>query len=144
MICNKKTKCVCHENKLQKSYEHDTECCKNMNGFLVSLAPWEIEFDAKFPAYTWPQNTDVALIHWIKDFIHFLLQAEQEAIIQKIEEYLEHRYDCIRAGFTAGKPTASGGYEQKFGGKWYQSSPIDKTPKCGCGLSDIVDKIKQK
>jgi len=25
--------CVCHENKLNKEYEHTTECCKDMNGY---------------------------------------------------------------------------------------------------------------
>src|SRR3990167_8386165 len=26
--------CVCHRNLLKKPYTHDTECCKNMNGFI--------------------------------------------------------------------------------------------------------------
>lgn len=26
--------CACHDNKLNKPYEHDTECCENMNGFI--------------------------------------------------------------------------------------------------------------
>lgn len=27
-------KCVCHENKLKKPYEHNTVCCESMNGFI--------------------------------------------------------------------------------------------------------------
>lgn len=30
----KECQCACHENKLKKPYEHDTQCCTKMNGFL--------------------------------------------------------------------------------------------------------------
>ena len=32
---NQKCKCACHDNVLTKPYDHDTQCCDDMNGFLV-------------------------------------------------------------------------------------------------------------
>ena len=68
-------------------------------------------------------------------------------VISQLEEYLTHNDDCILAMWSAGRPTEDGGYESKYGGKWYQSRPIDKTPKCTCGLSDtlaVVDELEGK
>lgn len=30
MTCTSKKECACHENKLNKIYEHDTPCCESM------------------------------------------------------------------------------------------------------------------
>ena len=38
ILSNKETnncKCACHENKLNKPYDHDTICCENMNGTVI-------------------------------------------------------------------------------------------------------------
>jgi hypothetical protein len=56
----------------------------------------------------------------------------------KLCGYAEHDYKCIRSQAEAGEPIEGGGYRQRFAGKWYQSSPIDETPKCDCGLSEII------
>jgi hypothetical protein len=63
-----------------------------------------------------------------------------EALIADMEEYLEHSRDCILSYYEAGRPTPEGGYEQKIKGKWYQSRPVDKIPKCDCGLEQLRDK----
>lgn len=33
---NKKCRCACHDKTLAEPYAHDTECCENINGFVVS------------------------------------------------------------------------------------------------------------
>jgi hypothetical protein len=63
---------------------------------------------------------------------------DRDTLMEKISGYLEHKPECIRSQFTAGEPTSDGGYRQKFGDKWYEAKPIDKTPKCDCGLDEIL------
>jgi hypothetical protein len=55
-----------------------------------------------------------------------------------IEDFADHRQECITTFFEAGRPTKDGGYETKIKGKWYQSRPVDKTPKCNCGLNEVL------
>ncbi len=69
---------------------------------------------------------------------------EERARVVEIAEYTVHERDCIRAQFSAGRPIEGGGYEQKFAGKWYQSLPKDKTPKCNCGLDTLLSKLKEE
>ena len=66
---------------------------------------------------------------------------EVEKLLEELSDYAEHEPQCIRSQFSAGRPTKSGGYEQKFAGKWYKTRPVDKTPKCDCGLSDIFARL---
>lgn len=56
---------------------------------------------------------------------------------KRLEDYLEHTRSCILSFQEAGEPTPEGGYRQKFKGQWYQSRPVDETPKCDCGLKDL-------
>jgi hypothetical protein len=67
-------------------------------------------------------------------------------LISRLIEYTEHEINCrkFQAYSTAGRPTKDGGYEQLILGKWYQVSPIDKSPKvkCTCGLDDILKELK--
>lgn len=49
---------------------------------------------------------------------------------------LMHETDCILSLQEAGEPTPDGGYRVKYAGKWYQTQPIDETPKCNCGLDE--------
>lgn len=63
--------------------------------------------------------------------------------MEELEQYVHHDIQCIRDQWSAGRPTKDGGYEQKFAGKWYQARPVDKTPKCDCGLDDILSQLKE-
>jgi len=66
---------------------------------------------------------------------------EKEAVREvrkRLSEFLEHGRDCILSQFSAGRPTDDGGYEVQFAGKWYPTRPVDKTPKCNCGLSKAL------
>ena len=76
-------------------------------------------------------------------FICDILSHHQATLegIEKLIDYTVHEPSCIRARFSAGRPTKGGGYEQEFAGKWYETRPIDKTPKCNCGLSDTLSII---
>ena len=69
------------------------------------------------------------------------LKAQWRKEISGVIEYMEHDRECILSQFGADRSTGDGGYEQEFAGKWYQTSPIDKSPKCDCGLSDILKKL---
>lgn len=63
---------------------------------------------------------------------------ESELLKEELLDYVQHSNRCVLSHWEAGEPTADGGYRQKFGDKWYQARPIDETPKCNCGLDDIV------
>ena len=72
-----------------------------------------------------------------------LIKKHEREVLEKVLDYVEHERDCILNGYSAGRPTKDGGYETKIGGKWYQARPVDETPKCNCGLSDILAKLKE-
>lgn len=55
----------------------------------------------------------------------------------KVIPYAVHGDKCILMFWEAGEPTANGGYRTKIKGKWYQSKPIDETPKCDCGFAEV-------
>lgn len=46
----------------------------------------------------------------------------------------EHHWSCNRADFRGGRPREDGGYEFNYGGTWYESLPVDRTPKCDCEM----------
>jgi len=65
------------------------------------------------------------------------LSDEREEVLKKVKpllNYLSHINTCIVNSWEAGEPTEGGGYRSKFAGQWYQSKPVDETPKCDCGL----------
>ncbi len=70
------------------------------------------------------------------------MSEELVAAIEMVAAYADHERRCIRAQFSAGRPTKSGGYEQKYNGKWYKSSPVDKTPPCDCGLEAAFETLR--
>ena len=77
----------------------------------------------------------------IKEIIS-ALEAENKRLRNNLVEYVEHHTTCIRSFWCAGEPTEDGGYREKFGDKWYQSKPVDETPKCNCGLDEaLAEKI---
>jgi len=62
-------------------------------------------------------------------------QARERGLREALEECGEHGRDCTLSRWEAGRPTASGGYEACYAGKWYETRPVDRTPPCECGLS---------
>lgn len=70
--------------------------------------------------------------------------AKRDEVIDKLEDYVQHTNRCILSFWEAGEPTPDGGYRSKFAGKWYQSRPIDETPKCNCGLDEALAFKKEK
>ncbi len=80
----------------------------------------------------------------LEDYVQSLLdkQAEkQRERIGELADFTEHASSCILHFGEAGRTTADGGYETKYKGKWYETRPIDKTPKCECGLEDIIEDL---
>lgn len=66
---------------------------------------------------------------------------------QSLEEaldYMAHMDHCILNYWESGEPTSDGGYRVKYRGKWYQTRPVDETPKCNCGLDNLMDKINKR
>ena len=61
-------------------------------------------------------------------------QAERDRLHEALESYGRHDNDCILSRCSQGRPTASGGYESRYKGVWYETRPVDKTPPCECGL----------
>lgn len=58
-------------------------------------------------------------------------------MLERLDDYVVHTDRCILSCWEAGEPTPDGGYRSKFAGKWYQSKPVDETPKCNCGLDEV-------
>lgn len=81
------------------------------------------------------RNNNLALFELI-DEISIRIRKET---LDSVSEYAEHKRDCIISQCHAGRPTNDGGYEHLYGETWYRSRPIDETPKCECGLSQILD-----
>jgi hypothetical protein len=59
------------------------------------------------------------------------LEALNARLVEALEEYGVHMAHCLLSQWRAGRPTKDGGYESKYGDKWYQG---DDKPKCTCGL----------
>ena len=80
------------------------------------------------------------------DWLHTTLQGaieqgrreERERVISELSDYIEHSNRCIRSQCHQGRPTKDGGYETQFGSKWYRTTPVDESPKCDCGLSEVL------
>lgn len=72
------------------------------------------------------------------------LRALNERYKKIVEEYATHEPHCILNRWEAGEPTPDGGYRSKYAGKWYQSKPVDETPKCNCGLDSALTETEEK
>lgn len=117
---------------------------------------WEKELNSVFDSlFDWADQIKVSeTLRWktmygfkpsdLKSFISSTIQKAVEERDKELSEYIEHTRDCIRSQFEAGEPTTDGGYREKIAGKWYESRPIDKTPKCNCGLSDLLSHLNTK
>ena len=58
--------------------------------------------------------------------------------IKQLKEWVCHSQLCILSRWEQGEPTPDGGYRTMYDGKWYQNRPVDETPKCNCGLDEIL------
>jgi hypothetical protein len=61
---------------------------------------------------------------------------------EALEEWGCHAQVCVLALWEAGEPTEGGGYRSKFAGKWYQTRPVDETPKCDCGFEEALAQLE--
>jgi hypothetical protein len=53
--------------------------------------------------------------------------------------YVQHYVNCIRLKWDASEPTPDGGYRSRYAGVWYQTKPVDETPKCNCGAAAAIE-----
>lgn len=107
----------------------------------MNEASWEQEFDEQFlhgmkivisePYQEMALESTVA--NEIKQFISKTLSLHDK----KLGEYLRHKENCILSQYEGGRVTEDG-YEQQFAGKWYEIRPVDRTPKCDCGLVELL------
>lgn len=76
----------------------------------------------------------------IADLESQLAEAKKESARYKaaLENYGAHDSNCILSFWSAGEPTPDGGYRTMYKGKWYQTRPVDETPKCECGLEQAL------
>ena len=58
--------------------------------------------------------------------------AERLAVI--LGDLGRHDDSCLLSQWSQGRPMKGGGYEEMYGGVWYQVKPENKRPKCVCGL----------
>ena len=49
-----------------------------------------------------------------------------------------HDDSCLLSQWSQGRPIKGGGYEEMYGGVWYQVEPENKRPKCVCGLDAVL------
>ena len=67
--------------------------------------------------------------------------AERARIREAVDaliEFCHHEYPCLLAQGHEGRPTKDGGYETRYGDKWY---PRDEKPACTCGLADAITEV---
>lgn len=105
-----------------------------------STENWEEELNKIAATYPDMKVNDAR----VKSVFFDALSQRDDELMKEIDEYLQHKSECINNQLEAGEPTPDGGYRQKFAGKWYQSSPTDETPKCNCGLDKIINLIKER
>lgn len=113
---------------------------------------WEEEIDKVF-VYDYFDDTGLEIIGiradnrpaTIQDIKHVVRQQKELSrregymeAVNRLWEFAKHSRNCILSFFEAGRPTEDGGYEQKFRGRWYSIRPVDNTPKCDCGLDDLL------
>lgn len=67
------------------------------------------------------------------------LRIEREVL----QDYGCHKETCILSLWLEGEPTKDGGYRSMYGGKWYQTKPVDETPECNCGFSKALSAIEE-
>ena len=98
-------------------------------------APGEAEANAAYIAACDPQAI-LALIARVREAEARVERSEaREGVLREaLADYGEHTRECARAYFEAGEPTPDGGYRQLIRGVWYETKPVDRTPKCDCGL----------
>lgn len=53
------------------------------------------------------------------------------ALVDVLYGFGNHQFPCLLAQGYEGRPTKDGGYETRYGDKWYQR---DDKPPCTCGL----------
>jgi hypothetical protein len=106
------------------------------------------EFDNDFPVslfmtggYMGAEGDAIRKQTELRAFISKHQERAVREVYHELESYIEHSRDCILSWYEAGRPTEDGGYEQKIKGKWYQSRPVDETPKCDCGLQAKINKF---
>jgi hypothetical protein len=54
-----------------------------------------------------------------------------DALKEALADFGVHQMPCLLALWYEGRPTVNGGYETRYGDKWYQR---DDKPPCTCGL----------
>lgn len=72
------------------------------------------------------------------------LLAENQRIRRVIDDYAFHADECILNQRSAGEPTPNGGYRVAYNGVWYETRPVDKTPKCDCGFDDALKALEDR
>lgn len=79
-------------------------------------------------------------VDWLRTYSQKLVEVTRECERERLMPWLECSKDCISHRFEAGEPTKDGGYRVKVAGKWYQTRPVDESPKCDCGLAETLTK----
>jgi len=62
-------------------------------------------------------------------------RARGDKLLAALNEYGSHDTSCILSRWCAGRPDNKGGYETKFGDKWYSRNDL---PKCTCGFDEAI------
>lgn len=150
--------CFCHDyiKTESKSSMNDTEIKKvdfeNIDEVITyyknkkreySTTKKEIRMNVNPLNYAVGEASGIVLgLELAKQFLHQRDDKWRKGV-NAISKYAQHIYNCIRSSFEAGEATKNG-YRQKFRDKWYESRPIDKTPKCDCGLDDVINLMNGK
>ena len=74
---------------------------------------------------------------------HALVERQLKRIAEleeALENYGVHCPPCPLSQWRGGRSTAAGGYEMKWGDKWY---PGEEKPECTCGLGAILAKERK-
>jgi hypothetical protein len=79
--------CVCHENTLNKPYEHDSACCEKMNGFIPpkeKIEEFEEDFEFILGEY-WYERTPLEKERWFDSLRNFFRRQTILECLEKIK-----------------------------------------------------------
>ena len=90
----------------------------------------------------WRRSAETSDRAWIVQHADLARLRESRArLLEALVEYGVHQFPCPFAQVCGGRPTTDGGYETRYGEKWY---PRGQEPECTCGLKDAIAAAETK
>ena len=108
--------------------------CKHVFDVGPSVLRGYIKTYGETPTMTWSNRE-----HWKQRAER--AEAANVRLVEALEDFGIHDALCLLSQWHEGRPTATGGYETRYGDTWYQG---DDKPPCTCGLGAALEEAKKE